>query len=73
MLGMYLTTSINFLADGDMPTISDGLGSIWSGLVQAMIKVKEAIYAVLPQLMTFLGDAWIILIPFLVFLLLLRY
>ncbi len=67
MLGMYLTTAINFLAVGDNPTISDGMGSIWSGLGQAMMKVKEAIYAVLPQLMTFLGDAWIILIPFGIF------
>ncbi|KAF0851586.1 hypothetical protein [Spiroplasma poulsonii] len=67
MLGMYLTTAINFLAVGDKHTISDGMGSIWSGLGQAMMKVKEAIYAVLPQLMTFLGDAWIILIPFGIF------
>lgn len=68
MLGMYLTTAVNFLADdGGTPTISDGMGSIWSGLGQAMMKVKEAIYAVLPQLMTFLGDAWIILIPFGIF------
>ncbi|WP_338965757.1 MULTISPECIES: hypothetical protein [unclassified Spiroplasma] len=67
MLGMYLTTAINFLAVGDKPTISDVMGSIWSGLGQAMMKVKEAIYAVLPQLMTFLGDAWIILIPFGIF------
>ncbi|KAF0852094.1 MAG: hypothetical protein EIB84_06505 [Spiroplasma poulsonii] len=67
MLGMYLTTAINFLAVGDKSTISDGMGSIWSGLGQAMMKVKEAIYAVLPQLMTFLGDAWIILIPFGIF------
>ncbi len=29
-----------------------------------MMKVKDAVYAVLPQLITFLGDAWIILIPF---------
>ncbi|KAI92476.1 hypothetical protein [Spiroplasma melliferum] len=66
MLGMYLTTAINFLA-ADTPTISDGMGSIWTGLGNAMMKVKEAIYAVLPQLMTFLGDAWIILIPFGIF------
>ncbi len=64
MLGMYLTTTVNFLADSNTPTISGGMDSIWSGLGQAMMKVKEAIYAVLPQLMTFLGDAWIILIPF---------
>ncbi|UNF62073.1 hypothetical protein [Spiroplasma poulsonii] len=44
-----------------LPTISDGMGSIWSGLGQAMMKVKEAIYAVLPQLMTLLGWCWIIL------------
>ncbi|MBW3058494.1 hypothetical protein D6D54_00075 [Spiroplasma poulsonii] len=67
MLGMYLTTAVNFLAVGDKPTISDGMGSIGSGLGQAMMKVKEAIYAVLPQLMTFLVDAWIILIPFGIF------
>ncbi|WP_338989018.1 hypothetical protein [Spiroplasma endosymbiont of Seladonia tumulorum] len=63
MLGMYLTTVVNFLA-ADTPTISGGMDSIWSGLGQVMIKVKDAVYAVLPQLMTFLGDAWIILIPF---------
>ncbi|KAI92354.1 MULTISPECIES: hypothetical protein [Spiroplasma] len=63
MLGMYLTTAVNFLA-ADTPTISGGMDSIWSGLGQAMMKVKDAVYAVLPQLMTFLGDAWIILIPF---------
>ncbi len=66
MLGMYLTTAVIFLAV-DTPTISDEMDSIWSGLGQAMMKVKEAIYAVLPQLMTFLGDAWIILIPFGIF------
>ncbi|WP_348735086.1 hypothetical protein [Spiroplasma endosymbiont of Ammophila pubescens] len=40
------------------------MDSIWSSLGQAMMKVKDAVYAVLPQLMTFLGDAWIILILF---------
>ncbi|WP_348735073.1 hypothetical protein [Spiroplasma endosymbiont of Ammophila pubescens] len=63
MLGMYLTTAVNFLA-ADTPTISGGMDSIWSGLGQAIMKVKDAVYAVLPQLMTFLGDAWIILILF---------
>ncbi|WP_338989043.1 hypothetical protein [Spiroplasma endosymbiont of Seladonia tumulorum] len=63
MLGMYLTTAVNFLAT-DTPTISGGMDSIWSSLGQVMMKVKDAVYAVLPQLMTFLGDAWIILIPF---------
>ncbi len=63
MLGMYLTTAVNFLA-ADTPTISAGMDYIWSDLGQAMIKVKDTVYAVLPQLMTFLGDAWIILIPF---------
>ncbi|KAI92202.1 MULTISPECIES: hypothetical protein [Spiroplasma] len=42
----------------------DGMNSIWTGLGNAMGKVKDAVYGILPQLMTFLGDAWIILIPF---------
>ncbi len=63
MLGMYLTTAVNFLAV-DTPTIPDGMNSIWTGLGNAMGKVKDAVYGILPQLMTFLGDAWIILIPF---------
>ncbi|WP_348734807.1 hypothetical protein [Spiroplasma endosymbiont of Ammophila pubescens] len=63
MLGMCLTTAVNFLAT-DTSTISGGMDSIWSGLGQAMMKVKDVVYYVLPQLMTFLGDAWIILIPF---------
>jgi len=45
---MYLTTAVNFLADGGTPTISGGMDSIWSGLGQAMMKVKDAVYAVLP-------------------------
>ncbi|WP_348735173.1 hypothetical protein [Spiroplasma endosymbiont of Ammophila pubescens] len=53
---------MNFLADA--VTFGTGMDSIWSGLGQAMMKVKDAVYAVLPQLMTFLGDEWIILIPF---------
>ncbi len=43
---------------------SDGMNSIWTGLGNAMGKVKDAVYGILPQLMTFLGDAWIILILF---------
>ncbi len=42
----------------------DGMNSIWTGLGNAMGKVKDAVYGILPQLMIFLGDAWIILIPF---------
>ncbi|UZQ29153.1 MAG: hypothetical protein OHM56_07965 [Spiroplasma phoeniceum] len=42
----------------------DGMNSVWTGLGNAMDKVKDAVCGILPQLMTFLGDAWIILIPF---------
>ncbi|MFJ1522525.1 hypothetical protein [Spiroplasma sp. ald] len=45
----------------------DGMNSIWTGLGNAMGKVKDAVYGILPQLMIFLGDAWIILIPFGIF------
>ncbi|ALA97012.1 Spiroplasmavirus-related protein [Spiroplasma kunkelii CR2-3x] len=31
-------------------------------------KVKEGITNILPEIMVFLGDAWIILIPFAIFL-----
>ncbi len=53
---------MNFLADAI--TFGTGMNSIWTGLGHAMGKVKDAVYGILPQLMTFLGDAWIILIPF---------
>ncbi len=56
---------MNFLVDA-FSTIGfgGGMNSIWTGLGNAMGKVKDAVYGILPQLMTFLGDAWIILIPF---------
>ncbi len=56
---------MNFLADA-VATIGfgDGMNSILTGLGHAMGKVKDAVYGILPQLMTFLGDTWIILIPF---------
>ncbi|WP_348735804.1 hypothetical protein [Spiroplasma endosymbiont of Ammophila pubescens] len=53
---------MNFLADA--VTFRTGMYSIWTGLGNAMGKVKDAVYGILPQLMIFLGDAWIILIPF---------
>jgi hypothetical protein len=53
---------MNFLADA--VTFGTRMNSIWTGLGNAMGKVKDAVYGILPQLMTFLGDAWIILIPF---------
>ncbi len=56
---------MNFLADA-VATIGlgDGMNSIWTGLCNVMGKVKGAVYGILPQLITFLGYAWIILIPF---------
>ncbi len=49
---------MNFLADA-VATIGFGYGmnSIWTGLGHAMGKVKDAVYGILPQLMTFLGGA----------------
>ncbi len=37
-------TKINF---------GDGMNSIWTGLGNAMGKVKDAVYGILPQLITF--------------------
>ncbi|UZQ30327.1 MAG: hypothetical protein OHM56_01965 [Spiroplasma phoeniceum] len=53
---------MNFLADAI--AFGNGMDYIWTGLGNAMDKVKDAVYGILPQLMTFLGYAWIILIPF---------
>ncbi|WP_339046342.1 hypothetical protein [Spiroplasma endosymbiont of Colias croceus] len=48
-------------------TPSGALDSIWHGLGSAMVKIKEGIYSILPEIMLFLGDFWIILIPFAAF------
>lgn len=62
-MGSLLTS----LKSVSLTSIADGMNSIWSGLGSAMSKIKDAIYAILPELMTFMGDAWIILIPFALF------
>ncbi|ALA97318.1 Spiroplasmavirus-related protein [Spiroplasma kunkelii CR2-3x] len=67
MLGMYLTTAVNFLANTPK-TMTEGMTGIWTGLTSALWKVKEGITNILPEIMVFLGDAWIILIPFAIFL-----
>ncbi|ALA98036.1 Spiroplasmavirus-related protein [Spiroplasma kunkelii CR2-3x] len=62
MLGMYLTTAVNFLANTPK-TMTEGMTSIWTGLISVLWKVKEGITNILPEIMVFLGDTWIILIP----------
>ncbi|ALA97626.1 Spiroplasmavirus-related protein [Spiroplasma kunkelii CR2-3x] len=66
MLGMYLTTAVNFLANTPK-TMTEGMTGIWTGLTSALWKVKEGITNILPEIMVFLGEAWIILIPFAIF------
>ncbi|ALA98305.1 Spiroplasmavirus-related protein [Spiroplasma kunkelii CR2-3x] len=60
---MYLTKAVNFLANTPK-TMTEGMIGIWTGLTSALWKVKEVITNILPEIMVFLGDAWIILIPF---------
>ncbi|ALA97990.1 Spiroplasmavirus-related protein [Spiroplasma kunkelii CR2-3x] len=67
MLGMYLTTAVNFLTNTPK-TMTEGMAGIWTGLTSTLWKVKEGITNILPEIMVFLGDAWIILIPFAIFL-----
>ncbi|AXF95737.1 hypothetical protein [Spiroplasma phoeniceum] len=67
MLGMYLTTAFNFLTAPTPKTMTEGMTGIWTGLTSALWKVKEGITNILPEIMVFLGEAWIILIPFAIF------
>lgn len=48
-------------------TPATALDAIWNGLGLALAKVKEGIYAILPEIMVALGDFWIILLPFAIF------
>ncbi|ALA97528.1 Spiroplasmavirus-related protein [Spiroplasma kunkelii CR2-3x] len=66
MLGMYLTTAVNFLVNTPK-TMTEGMTGIWTGLTSALWKVKDGVTNILPEIMVFLGDAWIILIPFAIF------
>ncbi|ALA97711.1 Spiroplasmavirus-related protein [Spiroplasma kunkelii CR2-3x] len=69
MLGMYLTTAVNFLTTTTPTpkTMTEGMTGIWTGLTSALWKVKDGVTNILPEIMVFLGDAWIILIPFAIF------
>ncbi|AXF95143.1 hypothetical protein [Spiroplasma phoeniceum] len=64
---MYLTTAVNFLTAPTPKTMTEGMTGIWTGLTSALWKVKEGITNILPEIMVFLGEAWIILIPFAIF------
>ncbi|ALA97509.1 Spiroplasmavirus-related protein [Spiroplasma kunkelii CR2-3x] len=68
MLGMYLITAVNFLTAPTPKTMTEGMTGIWTGLSSVLWKVKEGIINILPEIMVFLGKAWIILIPFAIFL-----
>ncbi|WFG98333.1 hypothetical protein M1770_09920 [Spiroplasma citri] len=67
MLGMYLTTAFNFLTAPTPKTMAEDMTGIWTGLTSALWKVKEGITNILPEIMVFLGETWIILIPFAIF------
>ncbi|ALA97017.1 Spiroplasmavirus-related protein [Spiroplasma kunkelii CR2-3x] len=41
MLGMYLTTAVNFLTSPTPKTMSDSMSGTWTGLSSALWKVKE--------------------------------
>ena len=62
-----LTDAAPVVSKAAVVTPVAALDKIWSGLGSAMAKIKEGVYAILPEIMTFLGDFWIILIPFALF------
>ncbi|WP_342189757.1 hypothetical protein [Spiroplasma endosymbiont of Dilophus febrilis] len=43
-------------------SFGDGAAAMWEGLGKALAKVKEGVYAIMPETMIFLGDAWPILL-----------
>ncbi|AXF95261.1 hypothetical protein [Spiroplasma phoeniceum] len=53
MLGMYLTTAVNFLTAPTPKTMTEGMTGIWTGLSSALWKVKEGITNILPEIMVF--------------------
>lgn len=67
---MFLTSFIFnclalFLATTKTP--AEGVNAIWEGLGKALAKIKEGLYAIVPEIMTAMGDFWIVLLPFAMF------
>lgn len=48
-------------------TAGEGIESLWEGLGKALAKIKEGLYAIVPEIMTSMGDFWIVLLPFAMF------
>lgn len=53
---------MNFLAETPV-TMSSGVTSMFSGIGKAMVQIKDGLFAIMPEMMTFMGEAWVILLP----------
>lgn len=44
-------------------TMSDGVSSMFSGIGKAMVQIKDGLFSIMPEMMAFMGEAWVILLP----------
>lgn len=53
---------MNLLADTSA-TMSSGVTSMFGGIGKAMVQIKDGLFAIMPEMMTFMGEAWVIMLP----------
>jgi hypothetical protein len=47
---------MNFLAETSA-TMSSGVTSMFAGIGKAMVQIKDGLFAIMPEMMTFMGEA----------------
>jgi flagellar biosynthesis protein FliQ len=53
---------MNFLVETPA-TMSSGVAAIFSGIGKAMLQIKDGLFSIMPEVMTFMGEVWVILLP----------
>lgn len=53
---------MNLLAETPATTTS-GVTSMFGGIGKAMVQIKDGLFAIMPEMMTFMGEAWVIVLP----------
>lgn len=44
-------------------SVSDGVLTMFKGIGKAMMQIKDGLYNIMPEMMAFMGEVWVILIP----------
>ncbi|MBW1241341.1 MAG: hypothetical protein EIB84_00190 (plasmid) [Spiroplasma poulsonii] len=52
---------MNLLAE--TKTMADGVSSMFSGIGKAMVQIKDGLFSIMPEMMAFMGEVWVILLP----------